>query len=180
MAQRRINNPALLYAILDKLGQILHIPVFATTQNKARLGETVPELMLDAPGGIRTVIHADKTVFSMLTPEVRAGIASLNSRLSCVIVGIETHICVTQTALDLLSEGHNVYVIADGVSSVNKEEVPVALARLRQAGAQVVTSESWMYEVMGDAKIAEFKEIIKVVKESAESTKEALQSLCKI
>ncbi|KAJ4355646.1 uncharacterized protein N0V89_003666 [Didymosphaeria variabile] len=119
----------------------------------------------------------------MLTPEVRAGIASLNSlnsRLSCVIVGIESHICVTQTALDLLSEGHNVYVIADGVSSVNKEEVPIALARLRHAGAQVLTSECWMYEVMGDAKIAEFKEIIKVVKESAESTKEALQSLCKI
>jgi hypothetical protein len=47
-------------------GQILQIPVFATTQNRARLGETVPELKLDAPGGIKTVVHADKTLFSML------------------------------------------------------------------------------------------------------------------
>jgi hypothetical protein len=114
------------------------------------------------------------------TPDVRTAINSLDSRLSCVIVGIESHICVTQTALDLLSEGHGVYVIADGVSSVNKEEVPIALARLRHAGAQVVTSESWMYEVVGDAKLPEFKEMIKIVKESAESTRDSLQSLCKI
>ncbi|KAJ4298212.1 hypothetical protein N0V90_006111 [Kalmusia sp. IMI 367209] len=165
---------------LLRASQILRIPVFVTTQNKARLGETVPELMLDAPEGIKTLVNADKTLFSMLTPEVRAGIASLNSRLACVIVGIESHICVTQTALDLLKEGHDVYVIADGVSSVNKEEVPIALARLRHAGAQVVTSESWMYECVGDAKIAEFKEIIKIVKDNAESTKDGLQALCKI
>jgi nicotinamidase-related amidase len=120
------------------------------------------------------------TAFVVSTPEVRTALTSLNSRLSCVIVGIESHICVTQTALDLLGEGHDVYVIADGVSSVNKEEIPIALARLRHAGAQVVTSESWMYEVVGDAKRPEFKELIKVVKESAESTKESLQSLCKI
>ena len=71
------------------------------------------------------------------------------------------------------------YIIADGVSSVNKEEVPVALARLRHAGAQVVSSEGFMYEVMGDAAVPEFKEIIKVVKETSESTKQVLQALCK-
>lgn len=119
------------------------------------------------------------TAFAHSTPEVRASIASLDSRLSCVIVGIEAHVCITQTALDLLHDGHQVYVIADGVSSVNKEEIAVALARLRHAGAQVVTSEGWMYEVMGDASIPEFKEMIKVVKESSTSTKEVLQALCR-
>lgn len=117
-------------------------------------------------------------VFS--TPEVRAGIASLNSTLSCVIVGIESHICVTQTALDLLRAGHKVYIIADGVSSCNKEEVPIALARLRHEGAVVTTSESWMYECVGDAGIDEFKEVIKIVKDTHGSTKDALQTLCKI
>jgi hypothetical protein len=58
-------------------GQILQIPVFATTQNKARLGETVPELMLDAPGGIETVVHADKTLFSMLYALRTPGLAHL-------------------------------------------------------------------------------------------------------
>lgn len=72
------------------------------------------------------------------------------------MVGIESHICVTQTTLDLLSEGHKVYVLADGVSSCNKEEVPIALARLRAEGAIITTSESWIYECMGDAGIEEY------------------------
>jgi nicotinamidase-related amidase len=72
-----------------------------------------------------------------------------------VIVGIESHICVTQTAIDALGAGHKVYIIADGVSSCNPQEIPIALARLRQAGAVVTTSESWLYECMGDAGIAE-------------------------
>jgi nicotinamidase-related amidase len=87
------------------------------------------------------------------TPEVKQALDSLNASgpLSCIIVGIESHICVTQTTLDLLRSGHKVYVIADGVSSCNKEEVPIALARLRHEGAVVTTSESFMYEFVGDA-----------------------------
>lgn len=94
-----------------------------------------------------------------------------------VIVGIESHICVTQTALDLLAAGHRVYILADGVSSSNREEVAVALDRLRQAGAVVTTSESWIYECMGDAKVPEFKEIVGVVKETMGDTRAALKSL---
>jgi nicotinamidase-related amidase len=76
--------------------------------------------------------------------------------LSCIIVGIESHICVTQTAIDLLQAGHKVYIIADGVSSCNKEEVPIALARLRHEGAVVTTSESFIYECVGDAGTPEY------------------------
>jgi nicotinamidase-related amidase len=60
------------------------------------------------------------------------------------IVGIESHVCVLQTTLDLLKAGHAVYVISDGVSSANREEVPIALARMRQAGALISTSESFV------------------------------------
>ncbi|KAI4611553.1 hypothetical protein J4E81_007100 [Alternaria sp. BMP 2799] len=93
----------------------------------------------------------------MVTPEVKQALDSLNASgpLSCIIVGIESHICVTQTTLDLLRAGHQVYVIADGVSSCNKEEVPIALARLRHEGAVVTTSESFMYEYVGDASTPE-------------------------
>lgn len=62
---------------------------------------------------------------------------------------------MTQTAIDALAAGHKVYIPADGVSSCNPQEIPIALARLRQAGAVVTTSESWLYECMGDAGIAE-------------------------
>ena len=57
--------------------------------------------------------------------------------------------------LQLLTEGHRVYIIADGVSSCNEAERPIALDRLRAEGAIVTTSESWMYECMGDAGIPE-------------------------
>jgi hypothetical protein len=93
------------------------------------------------------------------------------------IVGIESHICVTQTALDLLAAGHRVYILADGVSSSNREEIPIALARLRQAGAVVTTSESWIYECMGDSAIPEFKGMVGVVKRTMGDTKVALQGL---
>lgn len=54
-----------------------------------------------------------------------------------------------QTTLDLLSKGYNVHVLADGISSVNKEEVPVALADMRQAGARITTSEACAFQLMG-------------------------------
>ncbi|KAF2030774.1 Isochorismatase hydrolase [Setomelanomma holmii] len=202
MPQLRIANPALFICDLQekfrpaihefpkvvataqkllKASQVLNIPVFATTQNKARLGETCPELGLDAPGGIKTECHLDKTLFSMITPDVKKAMGNIQSGpFSCIIVGIESHICVTQTAIDLLRAGHKVYVIADGVSSCNKEEVPIALARLRHEGAVVTTSESFIYECVGDAGTPEFKQLIKIVKETSESTRSTLQTLCKI
>ena len=105
---------------------------------------------------------ARPTIYKALTlpstPEVQKALDPLraNGPISAIIVGIESHICVTQTTIDLLRAGHKVYVIADGVSSCNKEEVPLALARLRAEGAVVTTSESWMYECMGDAGIQEY------------------------
>lgn len=175
----------------DHTAQILNIPILATTQQSSKLGPTCPELLLDTPLGYATAIHSDKTLFSMLTPAIQRTLSSLTTNttaqtinpsqpLSCVILGIESHICVAQTTLDLLHQGHKVYVLADGVSSCNKEEVPIALARLRAEGAVVTTSESWIYECMGDASIAEFRDIAKLVRESKEETTKSLEVLCKI
>lgn len=167
---------------LLRAATILNIPVFATTQSRAKLGETCAELGLDKDdgSGIKTHAHVDKTAFSMMVPDVVTAFHALGpEKREVVIVGIESHICVTQTTLDLLREGHKVYVLADGVSSCNPEEVPIALARLRAEGAVVTTSESWLYECMGDAGIAEFKGIAGVVKEFSGKTKEVLQALCK-
>ena len=69
------------------------------------------------------------------------------------------------------------YVLADGVSSCNKEEVPIALSRLRAAGAVVTTSESFLYECMGDASIPEFRSIAGLVRKSSKDTKEVLSTL---
>lgn len=58
------------------------------------------------------------------------------------LTSVQSHVCVLQTALDLIQGGYDVHVLADGVSSCNKEEVPIALAYIRQAGGHITTSES--------------------------------------
>ncbi|KAK4178461.1 Isochorismatase-like protein [Triangularia setosa] len=194
--QRRFQNPAVfvcdiqekfrpaihefdkVIATTSKLlraSSILSLPVFVTTQNRARLGDTVSELKPHlAAAAVKADI--DKTRFSMFIPPLLSD-SVFSSPAEVAIVGIESHICVTQTALDLLQAGHKVYILADGVSSTNKEEVPIALARLRQAGAVVTSSESWIYELMGDAAVPEFKGIVNLVKDTGKETRGALGGL---
>ncbi|KAL2363343.1 hypothetical protein RJZ56_003770 [Blastomyces dermatitidis] len=174
---------------LLKAAKPLNIPIYITTQNRARLGATVSEFnpYLDPATNPNVRADLDKTLFSMVTPELKACLPTTTTAaadggqpvpLDAIIVGIESHICVTQTTLDLLALGHRVYVVADGVSSVNPEERVVALARLRDAGAIVTTSESLLFEIMGDAKHAVFRQISGLVKESGEETKKALGVFC--
>jgi len=164
-----------------KFASALNIPTYVTTQNKAKLGDTAKEVA-EALAGVEVKVTDDKTRFSMWTPAVCDQLESeLSSsggeKAAVALVGIETHICVTQTALDLLAAGHAVYVLADGVSSCNRHEVPLALDRLRAAGAIVTSSESWVYELMGDAAIPEFRAVAGVVKTSVPDTAAALSAL---
>ncbi|KAL2440878.1 hypothetical protein ABEF95_007999 [Exophiala dermatitidis] len=105
---------------------------------------------------------------------------SQSHRLSVIIIGIETHICVTQTALDLLDRGHRVYILQDGVSSCNEGERPVALNRLAREGCVVTTSESILFELLGDAKHEKFKAVSTLIKETKEETRVAVETLCKL
>lgn len=103
---------------------------------------------------------------------------TLPPRSRVALVGIESHICITQTALDLRDAGHVPYVLADAVSSCNRGEVVVALDRLRaEPGIVVTTSESWMYECLGDASHPAFKSLFGVVKGAVADTKKVLESL---
>ena len=158
-------------------GQILNIPIYATTQNRVALGPICAELGLEGDAQSQVAAHIDKSAFSMWVPEIESALSAGPHEVA--VVGIESHICVTQTTLDLLAQGHRVYILADGVSSCNREEVPIALQRLALAGAVVTTSESFLYECMGDASIDEFRRIAGLVKESKSSTAEILQTLCK-
>ena len=92
-----------------------------------------------------TIPPLDKSRFSMCLREITT---QLPVPSNVAIVGIESHVCVLQTTLDLLKSGHHVYIISDGVSSANKEEVPIAIARMRQAGAYITTSESFVCQTL--------------------------------
>lgn len=95
----------------------LQVPVLVTTQNAARLGDTVSEInaKLDEHPNVKTF---DKTLFSMWTSEVQQYFESLETKpKSIILCGIEGHVCVLQTCLDLLDNGFDVHVISDAVSS---------------------------------------------------------------
>lgn len=177
-----IHSFPLILATTQKLlrfAEITKTPVLATTQQRSKLGGTCEELELD--GRYKSLVKADvdKTRFSMCVPEVLTALDGLGEKRDVIIVGIETHICVLQTSIDLLARGYRVYIPADGVSSCNPEERGVALARLRHEGVKVSSSESLMYEIMEDASKEEFRALAALVKESKEKTKEAVGVLCR-
>ncbi|KAI0029538.1 Isochorismatase-like protein [Vararia minispora EC-137] len=160
-----------------KAAKILEVPLVVTEQNPRALGATITELSPTTHNlGALHLGTIEKTLFSMATPEVFA-ILERRQMTSIVLFGIESHVCVLQSTLDLLERGYQVHVLADGVSSCNKEEVPFALARMRQAGAQITTSESLLFQLMRDSSSPNFKALSAIIKEEKENTTNALQAL---
>jgi len=123
--------------------------------------KTVDELNVNSltESGKATVF--EKTRFSMCTDEVLAhlGTEKMASRKSAVIFGVETHVCVQQTVLDLLERDYTVHVVADGVSSQRPMDRDVAIERLRKSGAFITTVESVMFELLRAKEAKEFKQI---------------------
>ncbi|KAK7471104.1 hypothetical protein VKT23_002519 [Stygiomarasmius scandens] len=159
-----------------RFAKLMEYHVVVTTQNTKALGPVDPSLDIDSLGPL-CLGTIDKTLFSMLTPEVADLITPNPSAF--VIMGIEAHICVLQTTIDLRKRypDSTVYVLADGVSSCNPHEVPIAFERLRSLGAVVTTSESLAFQFIGDASHPKFKEFARLVKEEKEKTRLAGEAL---
>jgi len=159
-----------------KLAKVLGIPVIATEQNSRVFGPTAPGIDLAALADLH-VATIEKSLFSMMVPEVKTLLRERPHITSVVLFGIESHICVLQTALDLVQAGYDVYVLADGVSSTNKEEVPIALAHIRQAGGHVITSESAAFMLQREAGTPQFRAFAAVIKEEKDNTVKTSQKL---
>ncbi|KAJ1649111.1 hypothetical protein IWQ61_009695 [Dispira simplex] len=144
---------------------ILSIPIYVTEQYSQRLGNTLKELDISTAEKV-----LPKTRFSMFLPEIQESLQDKKIR-SVVLLGIESHVCVMQTALDLLENNYDVHVVADGVSSMNHPEIQVALERMKQSGAFVATSESILFQLTGDAKSPNFKAISNLVKDFQAASK---------
>ncbi|KAJ2916484.1 hypothetical protein MD484_g3900, partial [Candolleomyces efflorescens] len=162
---------------LIKLAKILDIGVVATTQNAKALGPIDPAIELQSLGD-QLILNSDKTLFSMLTADVKAALEARPAVDSIVIFGIESHVCVLQTVLSLLElQKYTVHVVADGISSCNAFEVPIATYRMRQEGAIIGTSESIAFQLMKDAGLPQFKSFSRFIKEDKESTRRVGQAL---
>ncbi|KAI9018141.1 Isochorismatase-like protein [Phycomyces nitens] len=152
-------------AKMIKTSKVLDIPVVVTEQYPKAFGPTVQELDISD-----AALTLHKTKFSMYLPEV-AELMKQKQTKSVILVGIESHVCVLQTALDLLENNFDVHVLADGISSQNPPEINIAIGRMKAAGATITTSESVMFQLVQDAKHEKFKAISGLVKEYMEANK---------
>lgn len=145
-------------ALLCNCAQILKVPIVANTQYAKGLGpyvEVLQPLFAEIP-------TFDKVEFNAVgNKETEQYIDSLPQEVTTIIlVGVETHICIYQTAIGLLSKGLDVWVVSDGVSSRSKENHQDGLQRLRELGVIVGSAEMLIYELLGVAGSAEFKEVL--------------------
>ncbi len=156
-----------LLACLDALvesAQRFKLPVYVTEQYPSGLGPTVPEVRAMLERLERAPVVAEKTVFSAAAvPEVARGLAD-DGVASVIVTGVEAHVCVFQTARALAAQGLDVHVPFDAVASRDPEAKSRALALLSQKGVAVTTTETAVFDLLGDAKNVHFRPLSKLVR----------------
>ncbi len=140
--------------------KVLNIPIFYTEQYPKGLGPTSQHLLKELEG----LSAIQKMSFSC------SGAGNFFTRLKdnnvsqVVIAGIESHVCVQQTALDLVANGFQVDVVADAISSRKENDYKFAIERMRNNGIEISTTETVLFELLNICGTEEFKEISKIVK----------------
>ena len=141
--------------------ELLNLPVLLTEQSPQKLGATVAELMSVLPRGAAPI---DKTAFSSCGASVFIEQLQRLSRRQVMLCGIEAHVCVNQTAHDLLAGGYQVHALADCISSRTPANRGIGLAKMTASGALPCSSELALFELMRDARHEQFRAISKLVK----------------
>ncbi len=139
---------------------ILGLPLFATEQYRKGLGPTVPEIAQAVPG----FSPLQKLTFSACGASDFVQQLQAKGVSQVLLCGIETHVCVCQSALDLLDQAFRVFVVADAVASRAPENHHLGLERTRDAGAILVSTEMALFELLGAAGTEEFKQVLSLVK----------------
>ncbi|MGO1117687.1 hydrolase [Rhodovibrionaceae bacterium A322] len=147
-------------AVLVEAAQVLDLPMLCSEQYPQGLGGTVASLAALLP----EQAIASKTHFSLYREAGWPERLLRNKRKQIVVAGMETHVCVLQSVLDLLKAGYDVFVVRDACGSRQSENKEAGLLRMAAAGAQVVTSEMVVFEWLEDAKHPQFKTLIEKIK----------------
>lgn len=148
--------------LLIRLAAILKIPTVLTTQYSKGLGNTVPEVASLLPD----TDPIEKLAFSCFGSDLFCSALKRlpGNRNTVVLCGMESHICVAQTALAALREGYLVHVASDAVSSRTEWNWRVGLERMRAAGAVISSTEMVIYEALGSSGTSAFKDMLKYLK----------------
>ena len=162
LAQLMVNKETLFanIEVLIKAARALDMPILWCQQNPAALGPTVESLAQLLEG----IEPTDKFSFSCCGDE--GFLEKLNALKvrDIILCGIESHICVYQTAMDILDADYDVHVIADAVSSRTPDNKAVAIQRLTAEGANLSSTEMILFELLRTAKHPKFKELARLIK----------------
>lgn len=145
---------------LVKGARVLELPVVWVEQNPEGLGPTIPELTALLEG----VKPVSKFSFSCCGTPAFVEALGKTGRRQVVLCGIETHVCVYQSAMDMLAMGYEVHVASDCVSSRCRDDRDIGLEKMRALGASVTGVETALFEMLGEASGDKFKAILKIVR----------------
>jgi len=154
---RVINSSKILLTAAARL----NVPIVRTEQYPKGLGPTHSEILANSPDNT-TVL--EKTCFSSCGASGMETLLNDTSREQLIILGMETHICVLQTCMELLEQNKTVVIIEDGVCSRSKYNFKNAIARMRAAGAIIANTESVLFEWLRDASHPHFKELSRLIR----------------
>ena len=147
-------------AMLIKGARLLKVPIIWMEQLPDKLGSTVAEVS-EHLDGLQPIA---KGVFSCVqNDEFNATLDEINPD-NVVLAGIETHICVYQTTMDLLAKDYNVEVVADATSTRLEHNKEIGLEKIRRAGGQITSVETALFEFQGKATGDQFKQLIEIIK----------------
>jgi nicotinamidase-related amidase len=148
-------------ALVAHAAQLLGVPVVVTEQYPKGLGRTVNEIRAVLPEGFAPV---EKTAFSSCGAQEFVSRLERAGARQIILCGIEAHVCVNQTAHDLLARSYQVHILHDCVSSRTPQNKNIGLKKMRQSGAIPSTTELALFELMRDARHEQFKAIQKLIK----------------
>ena len=153
------------------IANILDIPILVTEQNPLKLGSTCEEIT-DTLKQSKSSTLLSKMRFSMVDDRVNS---VLEGKTSVILVGIETHVCIQQTALDLMRKGVNVVIPVEGVSSQRLEDRNVSLRLLLSKGATITTVESSVMTMLETADHPQFRQVMKILLNHSNTMKAMVQ-----
>jgi nicotinamidase-related amidase len=147
--------------VLTATARRLQLGTLVTEQYPKGLGHTLQELKDALPPQVQPI---EKVAFSCLGADAfRSRLAATGAR-QVLLAGIEAHVCVLVSALDLLAEGYAVHIVADAVTSRTQANWRLAMAQLRQAGAVVTTTETVLFQLLRQADTDDFRELARLIR----------------
>ena len=160
MSQEIRNNVIRNIKTLLAFAKEMAIPILITEQYPKGLGKTVPEIKME----LKSILPIEKVSFSCYGMKMFKDKLNQLARKQAILTGIETHVCVLQTANDLIQKGYTVHAVADAICSRRKLDWEIGLRWMEKRGAMISTTEIIAFQLLKEAGTEEFRRLSKLLK----------------